>query len=199
MHSIALSAAALVTACLVLPCSSAAEAGPNASLDLRQQTPMSLFSYGMYQLSLDLQQSFASAKKPPFANFTAPLSGPIADDTTVIYDEKNGTITLNLVKIDDLPYGTRPDDDCAQAMAALRNFAGLDPTTGQLSAGMASSGLAFAFSPEGSPIKNAPSDDLTTLDQAFRLRDNFGIDRTGHFECLAPLFGTTHTLKKLSY
>jgi hypothetical protein len=44
MTSIARIAAALVTACLALPCAFAAYAAPNASIGLLQQTPVSLFT-----------------------------------------------------------------------------------------------------------------------------------------------------------
>jgi hypothetical protein len=152
----------------------------------------------MHALNLDLQFSFASRTTPPAAQFVAPLSGRIADIATLLYDPKADTITLNLVKIDKLPEGATPDDVCNQAMAALRRFADVDPTTGQLEAGMAASELTAYFNPEGSPIQNASSEERAPLDQAFRLRYSFATEAR-HFECLAPLFGTTHTLNKLTY
>jgi hypothetical protein len=193
-HAIRFALAATAMLLAALPLATAAQAGPNASIDLLQQTPLSVFSYGLGQLDQSLQDSFTSAKPEPFTMFTAPLSGKIADIATVIYDDKGGTITLNLVKIDKLPDGATPDDACKQAMAALRLFAGLDPTTGALQGGMNSSLLAAGFNYSGSPVKNPPADYAATLDKSFRLRFNgFG---EKPYRCEAPLLGAGYTLDK---
>ena len=100
------------------------------------------------------------------------------------------------MKIDKLPDGATPDDACTQAMTALRMFGGIDPTTGKLPDGMDSSGLAIAFAPSGSPVKNPPADYAATLDASFKLRFNgFKADGSS-YRCTAPLFGTGYTVAK---
>jgi hypothetical protein len=116
----------------------------------------------------------------------------MADIVTVLYAEDADTITINLVKIEKLPDSATPDDACKQVMAALRMFAGLDPASGQLQAGVTSSNLASGFLVAGSPVKS-PADDLATLDKAFQFRFN-GQTNGGRFTCRAPMFGTTYTL-----
>lgn len=167
-------------------------AAGNATIDALQQTPVSLFTYGLSGLEQDVRGTFVRDNPPPFATFSAPLSGKMADITTVIYTPDADTVTINLVKIDKLPDGATPDQACQQVMAALRMYAGLDPSSGQLQAGMTSSLLASVFLATGSPVK-APADDLATLDKAFGLRFN-GQTSAGRFTCTAPLFGTAYTL-----
>jgi len=189
-------AAAVVVSAATLP----AFAASNAAIDALQQTPVSLFTYGIDALGAGVTGNIGGGKTPPsFAMFKAPLSGKIADLATVIYDAGAGTITVNIVLIDkvDVSDAAGADEVCNQGMALLRLTALLDPATGQLQAGMKNSGFADYFSATGTPAKS-PANDFTTLDQAFQLRYVFGTD-VGHFECRAPLFGTTHTLKKMAY
>ncbi len=161
-----------------------------------QQTPLSLFSFGLDQLNQGLQQTFTSARPAPFTMFVAPLSGHIADIATLLYDQPSDTITINLVKIDKLPEGATANDACTQAMTALRTFAGLDPATGQVPDGMDSSALATAFSYSGTTVNNPPADYAATLDSSFRLSFNgFGGDGA-RFHCVAPLLGTGYTMAK---
>ena len=169
-------------------------AAGNATIDALQQTPVSLFTYGLSNLEDSIRDTIVRENPPPFATFAAPLSGKMADIVTVIFAPDADTITVNLVKIDKLPDGATPDQACQQAMAALRMYAGLDPASGQLQAGMTSSLLASGFLANGSPVK-APADDLTTLDKAFQLRFN-GQTEQARFTCSAPLFGTAYTLDK---
>ena len=185
--------AALVSTLAVLAAAAPARAGANPTIQLLQQTPLSLFTYGLEQLNQSVQGSFTTANPPPFAMFIAPLSGKIADIVTVLYNGDADTITLNVVKIAHLT-GATPDDACGQAMTALRTFAGLDPVTGQLQGGMESSLLATAFLPTGTTVKNPAADYLATLDKSFTLSfKGFG-DKP--FRCDAPLFGTGYTIAK---
>jgi hypothetical protein len=147
-----------------------------------------------------VNDTIGRGKTPPvFAMFKAPLSGKIADMATVIPDIDDGSITVNLVLIDkvDVSDAAGADEVCSQGMALLRLTALLDPATGQLQGGMKNSGFADYFSATGTPVKS-PADDLTTLDQAFRLRYVFGTS-AGHFECRGPLFGNEHAIKKMAY
>jgi len=182
--------AAMTSAALLL--AQPALAAGNAAIDALQQTPVSLFTYGLSGLEEDVRGTFVRDSPPPFATFTAPLTGKMADIATVIYAPDADTVTINLVKIDKLPDGATPDQACQQVMTALRMYAGLDPTSGQLQAGMTSSLLASGFLATGSPVK-APANDVVTLDKAFGLRFN-GQTSAGRFTCTAPLFGTTYTL-----
>ena len=177
---------------VALPTAGPALAAGNATIDALQQTPVSLFTYGLSNLEDSIRDTIVRENPPPFATFAAPLSGKMADIVTVIYAPDADTITVNLVKIDKLSDGATPDQACQQAMAALRMYAGLDPASGQLQAGMTSSLLASGFLANGSPVK-APADDLTTLDKAFQLRFN-GQTEQARFTCSAPLFGTAYTL-----
>ena len=177
-----------------------AQAASNPAIDALQQTPVSLFTYGLDALGAGVAAGIGGGKTPPsFATFKAPLSGKIADLATILYDADAGTITVNLVLIDkvDVSDAAGADAVCNQGMSLLRLLAELDPATGQLQAGMKNSGFADYFSAAGTPAKG-PAADLAALDQAFQLRYVFGTD-AGHFECRAPLFGTTHTLKKMAY
>ena len=167
-------------------------AAGNAAIAALQQTPVSLFTYGLSSLEADVRGTFVRDNPPPFATFATPLSGKMADIATVIYAPNADTVTINLVKIDKLPEGATPDQACQQVMAALRMYAGFDPASGQLQAGMTSSLLASGFLATGSPVK-APADDVATLDKAFGLRFN-GQTSAGRFTCTAPLFGTTYSL-----
>jgi hypothetical protein len=187
------SAATAIMSVALLTAGPALAAG-NAAINALQQTPVSLFSYGLGSLEEGVRVTFVRDSPPPFATFAAPLSGKMADITTVIYAPDADTITINLVKIDKLPDGATSDQACQRGMAALRMYAGLDPASGQLQAGMTSSLLAGGFLATGSPVK-APADDLTTLDKAFRLRFN-GQTEQGRFSCNASLFGNAYTLDK---
>jgi len=191
-----LAAVAASTAANIAP----ALAAPNAAIDALQQTPVSLFTYGIDALGAGVTSNIGGGKTPPaFAMFKAPLSGKIADLATILYDADAGTITVNIVLIDkvDVSDAAGADEVCNQGMGLLRLMADLDPATGQLQAGMKNSGFADYFSATGTPVKN-PANDFATLDQAFQLRYVFNTD-IGHFECRAPLFGAAHTLKKMAY
>lgn len=176
------------------------QAASNPAIDALQQTPVSLFTYGIDAMGAGVTGAIGEGKTPPsFAMFKAPLSGKIADLATILYDADAGTITVNIVLIDkvDVSDATSADEVCNQGMGLLRLLAQLDPATGQLQAGMKNSGFADYFSATGTPVKS-PADDFVTLDKAFQLRYVFNTD-VGHFECVAPLFGATHILKKMAY
>lgn len=195
--------ALIAVAALALSAAAVAEAhaASNPTIAALEQTPVSLFTYGLDALSEGVNSTIGRGATPPaFAMFKAPLSGKIADMANVNYDAEAGTITINLVLIQsiDIP-DDGADEACSQGVALVRFIAELDPATGQLQAGtgMKYSGLASYFSTAGTPAKS-PADDLSALDPAFQLRYVFGTS-AGHFECRAPLFGTTHTLKKMAY
>jgi hypothetical protein len=168
-------------------------AASNTGIDALTQTPVSLFSYGLSRLADGVHASFAGENPPPFASFASPLSGRIADISTIVYDGATNTVLVNLVRINKLPEGATPDDACSQAMAALRTYALVDPATGQLQPGTEFSGLASAFAVDGTSIANAGAV-LTALDKAFVLRFSGLADK--RFSCRAPLFDAGYTMDK---
>lgn len=98
---------AMAVVSLALTAGPALAAG-NATIDALQQTPVSLFTYGLSGLEDGIRDTFVRENPPPFATFVAPLSGKMADIVTVIYAQDADTITINLVKIDKLPVARNP-------------------------------------------------------------------------------------------
>ena len=167
-------------------------AGDNPVVDALKITPVSIFTYGLANLHGHFRATFAGEKAAPYTWFAAPLSGRMADITSVIYSDKTDTVTLNVVKIEKLEGGATPRDACAQVMRALRTYAGLDPATGQLQGVDAS--LLSTFFLDGSLAADAGAKP-GEIDRLFRLRFNGSTD-TGRFTCTADLFGTDYTLAK---
>lgn len=168
-------------------------AGANPLVDTLKQTPISVFTYALQELGQNLRGGFANPQPDDFAKFTAPLSGNVADLTTVIYDDKNDKIILNLVRIKKFDEGTKPEEVCRQAMAGLRTFAGLDPATGALAAGMDTSYPSISFYPKGTPIPQSASNPAD-IDKLFRLRFN-GFIGTKRFTCTADMLATDYQLE----
>jgi hypothetical protein len=188
----------LAATCTVLPAIGPARADANAAIRALQHTPVSLFTIGLNALSEGVNAYIGRGGTPaPSAMFAAPLSGPIGDLATILYDEKTDTIVVNVVKIKPIATELTPDDICRQGLASLRLLAGLDPATGQLQAGATSSQFAGYFTATGTPT-TSPADDLVAVDKAFSFRFVFATE-AGHFDCRAPLFGTSQTIKKMAF
>src|ERR1700712_2798214 len=86
----------LAAACIVLPAVAPARADSNATIEALQQTPLSLFTYGLNGLSTAVNGYLGRGASPdPAAMFKAPLSGPVADFATVLYNPDGDTITVN--------------------------------------------------------------------------------------------------------
>jgi hypothetical protein len=178
---------------------STAQAGdPAAVVSALQHTPVSAFTYGLANLGTAIDGFVGRAGDPPPTSvFTSPLAGRIADNSTVTYSGKSTTILINLIKFDDVDGDGSPDQACQQAMAALHVFAGLTPEKGQLPPGQPASFLAGFFYPDGTPVADA-ANDPAAVDRLFTLRYVFPMDGR-HYECRAPFYGTSYTLKPLNF
>jgi len=172
-------------------------ADSNPAIKALQETPVSLFTYGLNALEDSINTYVGRGGTPsPSAIFHAPLDGRIADFATVLYDSRQDTVTINLIRIQKLPPGTSPDDACNQGIAALRLFAGIDPRSGQLQGGMSQSLLTDSFTAPGTPVTAKPIDGAA-LDKTFRFRIALQIGDK-RLTCTAPLFGTDATYKDVT-
>jgi hypothetical protein len=175
-----------------LGAAAAAQAAPNPVLEALGVAPVTVLTYGLDNLGADYRDAFLGATAASYSVSAAPMTGSIADLVNVLYSEKNGTITLNMVKIDKLPEGVTADDACAEAMTALRRFAVLDPTSGKPYDGSETSALAYYFMPEGSPVGAAAT--LAQIDTLFRLRYNASTQRE-RFTCTANLLDANYSIE----
>jgi hypothetical protein len=162
-----------------------------------QQTPVSLFTYGLANLHQAVIGFAGMGGGPATSPFADPFSGPIADSATVTYDSRSTTILVSLIRISKIEGEGTPKQACAQARAAFHTFVGLDPASGQLPEGVPSSLLADTFFPAGTEVPEA-AQDPAAVDKLISVRYVFPLAGK-HYECRGPLYGTDYTIKAFNF
>jgi hypothetical protein len=182
-----------------LGAASAARADDDATSVVRalQQTPVSLFTYGLANLHQAVNSFAGMGGSPATSPFADPFSGPIAESATVTYDSRSTAILVSLIRISKIEGEGSPEQACTQARAAFHTFVGLDPNTGQLPEGVPSSLLADTFFPLGTDIPEA-AQDPATVDRLISVRYVFPLAGK-HYECRGPLYGTNYTIKAFNF
>jgi hypothetical protein len=199
MHRIKSQAAVVALALLAsLGIASGARADDAAGVvTALQQTPVSLFTYGLANLRQAVIGFADMGGNPATLPFTEPFSGPIAESATVTYDSRSTTILVSLIRIGRIEGEGTPEQACAQARAAFHAFVGLDPASGQLPDGVPSSLLADTFFPAGTEVP-AAAQDPAAVDKLISVRYVFPLAGK-HYECRGPLYGTDYTIKAFNF
>jgi hypothetical protein len=162
-----------------------------------QQTPVSVFTYGLANLHQTVDGFAGLGGSPGTAPFADPFSGPIAQTATITYDARSTAILISLIRIDNIDGDGSPEQVCAQARAAFHTFVGLDPNSGQLPEGMPSSLLADSFYPAGTDIPETARDP-SSVDKLISVRYVFPLAGK-HYECRGPLYGTDYTIRAFKF
>lgn len=187
----------LVAAVSFVCCLSSAQsvAEPSQTFQQLMETPVSLFSFGVYLLDKDLQTLLNDGEG-------LPLQPPLRDHDKYFQDVKYDWARNQLILTAKALRGSavpRPDRDqeCRQVINAIRYYLGVSSETGKPYLGKFSN-LQYYFSPSGYSLQWLNEDSFNELDQNTIIvftDTEFGDDHKT-FKCDAPLLGIGFSVTK---
>lgn len=191
-HAMELAAAASFILCLS---SRQLVAEPSRTVQRLMETPVSLFSFGIYLLDKDLQTLLSAGEG---LSLQPPLSVHEKYFQEVNYDwVKNQLIlTAKAIRGSAVPRPER-DQECKQVINAIRHYFGVSSDTGKPYFGKFST-LQYYFSPSGYALQWFNEDSFNELDQNTTVAftdTEFGDDHK-IFKCDAALMGTGYSVAK---
>lgn len=167
-------------------------AEPGPKVNQLMDTPTSLFSFGLYQLREYVVQQFGSFRG---RQYQIPLSGLMAFTTAVYYEWDTNRIVVSLGNFDKKPDNWDHEEDCKQAIAAVRGAAFIDIKTGEPFSGSNSYFSSF-FLPIGFSLKAIPEDTAASLDEIIQIEVQTALPSDGGASCNAPLVGTSYSVER---
>lgn len=164
---------AVIIAFIVVFASTAARAEPSPTVQYLMRTEVSMFSYGLSQLTEHLGE----------LNKTLGLNGVFP-----LYNWDHNQVVVNAVAVNQK--GFKADaEGCRNIANAIRLDAGIDAATGAPLFGTHSV-YSFFFSPSGYERKDAPKDWEANLDKIIVIDISIA-DSDSSINCRADLLGTT--------
>ena len=170
-------------------------AEPGVTVSRLMNTPISLFSFGIYQLDREIEHLLQGGDG-------LPLSSPLPDHykyfQKVVFDWDRNQLVITAEAIRGAAV-TRPDseEECRQVLGAIRTFLGVYSVSGRPLDGK-SSNLKYYFSPQGYSLdwqneKMSKELDSNTL---VAFEDIIPGEGKMPFRCEGELVGTGFSIKK---
>lgn len=167
-----------LTPILLLGICSAAQAEPGPSVRLLMNRPVSLFSWGLYRLDLEIERTFGRTSGG--FEFRAPLTGRKTYPTSVVYDWAKNRIIIRLYSA---KRSDNAEEECKQLLESIRSMS-------SISSDLPHSFFAQFFMPKGFERDelNAAAVEIDKLFE-FVFETTRGRLKKDDFRCSAPLAG----------